>query len=77
MLQQLPTEGVPYEGIPYVIPQASSSHAETQAEVQIRTILSAMNTLSNATISMLEDVKPCGHEDELEKLKEEVTKQKD
>ena len=74
MLQQLATEGVPYEGIPYIIPQTSSLHAETQAEVRIRTILSAMNTLSNATISMMEDVKPCGHEDELQTLKDEIQK---
>ena len=47
MLQQLASEGVPYEGIPYVIPQTNSLHAETQAEVRVRTILSAMNTIAN------------------------------
>ena len=74
MLQQLTTEGVPYEGIPYVIPQTSSLHAETQAEVRVRTILSAMNTIANTTVSLMEDVKPCGHESEIQSLKDEIQK---
>ena len=74
MLQQLATEGVPYEGIPYVIPQTSSLHTKTQSDVKVRTILSAINTIANTSVSLMEDVKPCGHKSELESLKDEIQK---
>ena len=69
VLEQLSIDGLPYEGIPFVTPQTSSMNAETQAKVRFRTILSALNTISKTTVSMIEEVKPCGHDSEIQTLK--------
>ena len=47
-------------------------HDESQVEVRVFSILSAINTISQATIAMIDETKPCGHEDELNTLKDKV-----
>ena len=74
VLEQFSIDRLPYEGIPFVTPQIGSLNAETQAEVRVRTILSALNTISKVTVSMIEEVKPCGHDSEIQVLKNEVQK---
>ena len=72
VMEQLSTGKLPFEGIPYVTPTTSSLHAESQAEVRVRSILSALNTISQATVAMINEAKPCGHEDEIQTLKAKV-----
>ena len=72
VLEQLSTDKVPHEGIPYITPQTSSLHAESQAEVRVRSILSAINTISKATVAMIDEAKPCDHEAEIQTLKDKV-----
>ena len=72
ILEQIYTEKLPYKGIPFVTPTTSSLHDESQAEVRVFSILYAINTISQATIAMIDETKPCGHEDELKTLKDKV-----
>ena len=74
VLKQFSTAKLPYEGIPFVQLHTSSLNAETQAEARVRTILSALNTISTATVSLIEEVKPCDHVNEIQELNEKVQK---
>ena len=72
IFEQASTKKLPYEGIPFVTPKTSSLHDESQAEVRVCSILSAINTISQATVAMINETKTCGHENELKTLKDKV-----
>ena len=76
ILDQQFSDKLPYADIPLVVPRAQGNNADVQLEARVRTILSAVNTLTTATVALVEENKSGFSKHEVQELQQQLLQEK-
>ena len=76
ILDQQFSDKLPYVDIPLVVPRAQGNNVDVRLEARVWTILSAVNTLTTATVALIEENTSGSNKHEVQELEQQLLQEK-